>query len=110
MYNDLLKINMILTQFNVDKKIVIDNKDNRIIYDNKSRVETKENLVLFLDIFFRVLRTRIANPQKIEPFTNKGYLLKIKIVEKENEFDYVIKGNCLDELDEFYDVLNWIRK
>ena len=110
MYEELLKINMVLTEFNVDKKIIIDNVFNTVTYENKNRKETKEELVNFFDKFFRALRAKISRPQKMEMYSNKGYMLKIRIVEKENKFDYVIKGNSLDELDEFYDMLNWIRK
>lgn len=110
MYEELLKINMVLTEFNVDKKIIVDNLTNSVTCDNKSRVETKEELVDFFDKFFRALRAKISRPQKMEMYSNKGYMLKIRIVEKENKFDYVIKGNSLDELDEFYDVINWIEK
>ncbi len=110
MYEELLKINMLLTECNEEKKIVIDNEKKVVSYDKKSRAETKEALVDFLDKFFRVLRKRISTPERIEPYTDKGYMLRIRIVEKENKFDYLVKGNSFDELDDFYDILNWIRK
>ena len=110
MYESLLKINMLLTEFNVDKKIVVDNEENSVLYGDKKKVVSKEEFVSFLDNFFRVLRSKIIEPKNKGVSLNSDYLLRIRVVEKENSYDYAFRGNSLNEFDEFYDILSWLRK
>ena len=110
MYDDLLSIKIELTDQGHATKIIVDKKQNIVSCDDKNRVETKQNVEKFLDYFFRILRQRISDPQKIEAYANNGYQLKIRIVEKENKFDYIVKGNILNEFDDFYNVIKWLKK
>lgn len=103
MFENLIKITVSFTEFGVNNTLIIDNKTNSVLFNEKCKNLNSNEFSDFLDTFFRIIREweNKSNNKNL----NNNFILNMIIFENKKEYNLCI-NNIPNNFDSFLSLIN----
>ena len=102
MFNNLVEIIISINEYGIYNKIIVDNNKKDICLNGKYKKLNIQQFNDFLNTFFRIIRE-----WKTEEYTkNENTMINIRIVEKDNQYDFNIYHKLANNFDSFLDLVH----
>lgn len=102
MFNNLVEIIISINEYGFYNTIIVDNNKKDICLNGKYNKLNIQQFNDFLNTFFRIIRE-----WKTEEYTkNENTMINIRIVEKDNQYDFHIYHKLPNNFDSFLDLVH----
>lgn len=102
MFNNLVEIIISINEYGFYNTIIVDNNKKDICLNGKYNKLNIQQFNDFLNTFFRIIRE-----WKTEEYTkNENTMINIRIVEKDNQYDFHIYYKLPNNFDSFLDLVH----
>lgn len=109
MFENLYRVDICITEFGITDKIIINNEKKDISKNGKYKNILLNDYYSFLDSFFRVIR-EWNNENNSQLNIDNKYIINIRIIEKEKEYEMCINKYTPDNLDSFLRLINNLKE
>lgn len=102
MFNNLVEVIISINEYGIYNTIIVDNNKKDISLNGKFNKLNLQQFNNFLNTFFRIIR-EWKNEEYSE---NENTIINIRIVEKDNQYDFHIYRKLPDNFDSFLDLVH----
>ncbi len=102
MFNDLVEVIISINEHGICNTIILDNHNKDIFLNEKCYKLDIQQFHDFLNRFFRIIREWNTE----EYSKNEDIIINIRIVEKDNEYDFHVDHKLPNNFDSFLDLIH----